>query len=643
MNQRIAFISEHASPLALLGGTDNGGQNVYVGELSKQLAEQGYEIDIYTRWENALLPKVVSYSPGVNVVHIKAGPFGYIPKEDLLGYMDDFSEQIQVYIASEKIDYDLVHANFFMSGMVAMQLKAFLNIPFVITFHALGHVRRMHQKEQDRFPVVRLQIEEELVKMADAVIAECPQDKEDLIRYYNADPDKIIIIPCGFNPAEFFPADKHLSKILLGLNPKEKMILQLGRMVPRKGVDNVITAVSMLENITEDYKLFIVGGESNDTDEASCKEIERLKQLADELNIAHRVVFTGRKNREELQLYYNAADVFVTTPWYEPFGITPLEAMACGTPVIGADVGGIKFSVLDGKTGFLIPPEAPRLLADRLSLLFDNEDLLKDMGKNALNHVSASFTWHEISLQISELYNYVLSAGKFSHKEALELIEEAFEDAAGIFLKSAGVLKEKIAYAANYMCKALKNGNKILVCGNGGSAAECQHFSAELVGRFEIPERKGLPVISLTTDSSILTAWANDFSFDDIFARQVQAYGKEGDILFCLSTSGTSPNIINAMKVAHEMNMICITLLGKDGGDAAAYGLINLIVPCRSSQRIQEVHLHLIHSLCSLIEKYLFALPAGMKKTASGNIIPLVIRSERHQVNEPVKYNAHGN
>jgi D-inositol-3-phosphate glycosyltransferase len=411
MNQRIAFISEHASPLALLGGTDSGGQNVYVGELSEQLAKQGYEIDIYTRWENASLPKIVSYSLGVNIIHIKAGPFGYIPKEDLLSYMDDFSEQVQEYIASGKIAYDLVHANFFMSGMVAMQLKKKAGIPFVITFHALGHVRRMYQKEQDRFPVSRLHIEGELVKMADAIIAECPQDKADLIEHYHADPQKIEIIPCGFNPAEFFPADKHLSKILLGLNPKEKMILQLGRMVPRKGISNVITAVSLLKNIAEDYKLFIVGGESNDADEASCKEIERLKRLADELNITHRVVFTGRKNREELQVYYNAADVFVTTPWYEPFGITPLEAMACGTPVIGADVGGIKFSVVDGKTGFLVPPESPRLLADRISLLFDNEALLKDMGKNALNHVYSSFTWYEVSLQISGLYSRVLSAG----------------------------------------------------------------------------------------------------------------------------------------------------------------------------------------------------------------------------------------
>lgn len=638
--KRIAFISEHASPLALLGGADSGGQNVYVGELSIQLAKQGYEVDIYTRWENAVLPKVTSYTEGVNVIHIKAGPFGTIPKEDLFYYMDDFSEQVQVYIASEKIDYDLVHANFFMSGMVAMQLKTFLNIPFVITFHALGHVRLLHQKEQDRFPAERLKIEEELMKMADAIIAECPQDKEDLITYYSADPEKITVIPCGFNPAEFFPADKQLSKVRLGLNPKEKMILQLGRMVPRKGIDNVIIATSLLREIPAGYKLFIVGGEPDDKD---CPELERLKRLTEELNITDRVIFTGRKNRDELQVYYSAADVFVTTPWYEPFGITPLEAMACGTPVIGADVGGIKFSVLDGKTGFLIPPKSPSLLADRLTLLFEHDDLLKTMGRNALNHVYASFTWKEVGHQIHDLYRCVLCAGKFSHKEALELIEDGFGDTAQVFEKSAGVLKEKIAYAGNYMSKALKKGNKILVCGNGGSAAECQHFAAELVGRYEIPKRRALPVIALTTDSSILTAWANDFSFEDVFARQVQAYGKEGDILFCLSTSGASPNIIKAMKLANQMNMICITLLGKDGGEAADHGLVNLIVPSTSPQIIQEVHLHLIHSLCSLIERHMFSLPEEIKTTASSISQPLFMSSAAQTTAESFKYSAHGN
>lgn len=606
MKNRIAIISEHASPIAELGGADGGGQNVYVGEISDQLAQKGYTVDIYTRWENYKLPRVITYRPGVRVIHIEAGPIEVIAKEELLPYMDDFRDEMKRFIYEEQVSYSLIHANFFMSGLVAMQLKEAMNIPFVITFHALGHVRRIHQKEQDKFPVERLSIEEALVKEADRIVAECPQDQEDLINYYGADPDKICIIPCGFNPDEFFPIDKQLSREALGLDPEAKIILQLGRMVPRKGVDNVIRALPLLKK-GENVKLVIVGGGSAGSDLAGNPEMKRLKALAIELEVDDRVIFTGRKDREQLKVYYDAADVFVTTPWYEPFGITPLEAMACATPVIGADVGGIKYSVIDGKTGFLVPPKSPRLLADKIALLLDNENLMNNMGSWALKHVHASFTWEKVTKQMHELYQGLLCAGQLQHLSDVEMIEEAFEDAAKAFKKTSQTLSEQIANAGECMSAALKKGNKILVCGNGGSAAESQHFAAELVGRFEVPFRKGLPVISLTADTSVLTAWSNDFGFDDVFARQVQAYGQPGDILLCMSTSGSSPNIIKAMKVGCEMNMICINMLGKSGGEAVSYGLINLIVPSNNTQRIQEIHLHIVHLLCAIVENHLFA------------------------------------
>ena len=620
MKNRIAIISEHASPIAELGGADGGGQNVYVGEISAQLVQKGYKVDIYTRWENYKLPRVITYRPGVRVIHIEAGPVEVLAKEELLPYMDDFRDEMKRFIREEQVTYSLIHANFFMSGLVAMQLKEALNIPFVITFHALGHVRRIHQKEQDKFPVERLSIEEALVKAADRIIAECPQDKEDLINYYSADPEKICMIPCGFNPDEFFPIDKQLSREALGLDPDAKIILQLGRMVPRKGVDNVIRALALMKQ-GENVKLVIVGGESAVPDPAVSPELKRLKALTIELNVEDRVIFTGRKDREQLKVYYDAADVFVTTPWYEPFGITPLEAMACATPVIGADVGGIKYSVIDGKTGFLVPPKAPELLANRIALLLANENLLNNMGSWALKHVHALFTWEKVAEQMHKLYQTVLCAGEEQYLNDVEMIEEAFEDAAMAFKKASLTLSEQIANAGECMSAALKKGNKILVCGNGGSAAESQHFAAELVGRFEVPFRRGLPVISLTADTSVLTAWSNDFGFEDVFARQVQAYGQPGDILLCMSTSGSSANLIKAMKVASEMNMICINMLGKKGGEAVSYGLINLIVPSGNTQRIQEIHLHMVHLLCTIVENHMFAGHKSIK-------IPLEIISQ---------------
>lgn len=610
MKKRIAFISEHASPLAQLGGADSGGQNVYVAELTGQLAKKGYEIDIFTRWENSGLPQSLNYHPGLRIIHIQAGPVEQIPKEELLPYMDEFAIGMLDFIRMERMTYDLIHANFFMSGLVAMKLNEALNIPFVITFHALGKVRKIHQKEADRFPEERIVIEEELVRKASLIIAECPQDEEDLINFYKADPDRICMVPCGFNPQEFFPMDKKLSRTALELNENDKIILQLGRMVPRKGVDNVIRSIPLLDDSLQQVKLLIVGGDAEVPDFNANKELKRLKSLAAELNIADRVVFVGSRDREQLKVYYDAADVFVTTPWYEPFGITPLEAMACATPVIGSDVGGIKYSVVDGKTGFLIPPNAPKVLADRISLLLKNEDLLNNMGEWALKHVHANFTWEMVADQISEQYENILNSEEEQHLLDVDLIESAFEDAAKTFKNAALALSEQIADAAGCMSTALKKGNKILVCGNGGSAAESQHFAAELVGRFELPSRTGLPVISLTADTAVLTAWSNDFGFDEVFARQVQAYGQHGDILLCLSTSGNSPNLLKAMEVAKEKRMLCINILGKDGGKAADYGFINLIVPSESTPRIQEVHLHLIHLLCGLIEKRLFSRPA---------------------------------
>lgn len=270
---RIAFISEHASPLAALGGTDAGGQNVYVCELAKQLAAAGYLIDIFTRRESDNVQRCIEWPGGIRIIHVDAGPAKIIPKESLLPHMAAFREDMIAFMAEENITYQLIHANFFMSALVAMELKAQLNIPFVVTFHALGHIRRIHQGDQDRFPIERIAIEEDVIRKADRIIAECPQDQEDLIKYYNAPEYKITIIPCGVNTEEVYPVDKQLARALLQLPANEKILLQLGRMVQRKGVDNVIKALSMLKN--RKVQLIIVGGGEDTT-----TEMNRLMRLA---------------------------------------------------------------------------------------------------------------------------------------------------------------------------------------------------------------------------------------------------------------------------------------------------------------------------------------------------------------------------
>lgn len=425
MHNRIALISEHASPLALIGGVDAGGQNIYVSHLARCLARAGHEVDIFTRRESPHQPMIVHWEPGIRIIHVKAGPAAILPKEALLPYMAEFSAHIVRFARMQVRPYDLAHANFFMSGMAAMALKRQLGIPYVITFHALGRVRKLHQREADAFPDERLTIEGTLLEDADHVIAECPQDKEDLIEHYDADPDKITIIPCGFDPLEFAPVGKREAREHLGLDPDEPLVLQLGRMVPRKGVETVIRGVARLNHhYGHAVRLLVVGGNSPEPDATLTPEIGRLQQIARDQAILDRVTFTGSRSREVLKYYYSAADVFITMPWYEPFGITPLEAMACATPVIGSNVGGIKYTVLDGQTGYLVPPYDTELLAKRLAYLYARPRLRQAMGRNAQIRVQREFTWENITRQVASLYQEVIAADLLTEK-AINQISQA--------------------------------------------------------------------------------------------------------------------------------------------------------------------------------------------------------------------------
>src|SRR5688572_1295389 len=461
MNRRIAMISEHASPLATLGGVDSGGQNVYVGQLARNLAALGYDVDVFTRRDNPVLPESIEWSSGVRIVHVPAGPPEMIPKEDLLQYMSEFSDWMLRFCRRQRRSYDLTHANFFMSGIVAAELRRRIGLPFVITFHALGRVRRQHQKDADRFPDERMDIEDRLVAEADQVIAECPQDEEDLIQLYNADPARITIVPCGFDRTEFWPMSKELVRVSLGLAPDEKVVLQLGRMVPRKGVDNVIRGIRRLE---ADHgvraRLLVVGGETDDPNDDQTPEMVRLRRIAFDEGVDDRVRFVGRRNRETLKYFYSAADIFVTTPWYEPFGITPIEAMACGTPVIGSAVGGIKFTVRDGETGYLVPPNEPDALAERLAHLYSHPKLLSVYRRQAIRRANDLFTWEKVAAAVAEVYEEVLTIEQPPRlEEAAQLasVDRGFSDLIALLDASRRRLRTELVAAADAIAATFRS------------------------------------------------------------------------------------------------------------------------------------------------------------------------------------------
>jgi D-inositol-3-phosphate glycosyltransferase len=414
---RIAFLSEHASPLATLGGADAGGQNIYVGEVSRNLGHCGFAVDVFTRRDNPDVPEIVEWETGVRIVNLVAGPVQPIPKDELWPYMPEFRDSLLRFMERDETHYDLIHGNFWMSGWVAIELRHRLNIPVVQIFHAMGKTKRLHQKRVDTSPGDRIKTETGIIREVDRIIAQCPSERCELVEDYGANPEKIVLIPSAVNTRIFKPVDRNAARRRIGLNLNDKVVVYVGRMLPRKDIRNDIRALAVLQGKIESdegtpdasIKLIIVGGESLEPDPLATPEIGELQKLAKELGVTEYVRFIGKRQPDELCDYYCAGDVAVTTPWYEPFGLTPLEAMACGRPVIGSAVGGITYTIKDGETGFLVPPRDPEALAARLQQLLNQPELRMQMGLAARKRVEQEFTWPITVMRTGALYETLLA------------------------------------------------------------------------------------------------------------------------------------------------------------------------------------------------------------------------------------------
>jgi D-inositol-3-phosphate glycosyltransferase len=409
---RIAFLSEHASPMALLGGADAGGQNVYVDEVSRNLARRGYAVDVFTRRDSSDTSEVVQWRPGVRVIHLEAGPPRPRPKDELWPHMPDFRDALLRFMERDEVRYDLLHGNFWMSGWVAAELGQRLGIPVVQIFHAMGKTKRRHQKKVDTSPGDRIKTELDIIREVDRIIAQCPNERSELVDDYGTDPAKIVIIPSAVNTRIFKPVARDEARRRIGLETEGKIIVYVGRMLPRKDIRNIVRALAALrqhEGMKDTPTLLIVGGESVEPDPVATPEIGELQKLAAELGVADRLRFIGKRQPEVLRDYYSAADVAVTTPWYEPFGLTPLEAMACGRPVIGSAVGGITYTIKDGETGFLVPPRDPEALAARSLQLLCQSELCAQMGLAARKRVEREFTWSIVAMRTGALYETLLA------------------------------------------------------------------------------------------------------------------------------------------------------------------------------------------------------------------------------------------
>lgn len=389
---RVAMISEHASPLATLGGEDSGGQNVYVAELARHLGVLGHEVDVFSRREGSATPEVVPFSEGVRAVSLPAGPAQKVPKDETFGFMPELRDGFYRYAEGRR--YDLVHANFWMSGWVACEAKRDLGLPFAQTFHALGEIKKREQGAADTSPAERRDVELRIVREAGRILATCPAEMDDLTGLYGADPGKLALVPCGVDLDAFRPVDRGAARRALaeevGIPEESPLAVYVGRLVPRKGVDTVVEAMALLPERVGAC-LLVVGGEPGSG------ESLRLRALAEDLGVSGRVHFAGSRPPGELRRYYGAADVAVSVPHYEPFGMTPLEAMACGTPVVGSRVGGVQWSVADGETGLLVPPRDPQALAERLLRLLLDGTLRDTMGLAARRRVEGTFAWEGVA------------------------------------------------------------------------------------------------------------------------------------------------------------------------------------------------------------------------------------------------------
>ena len=387
----IAMISEHASPLATLGGVDAGGQNVHVEALAATLVSLGHRVVVYTRRDDVKLERRVQMRTGVIVEHVDAGPARPIPKDAIYAHVGAFAAGLRR--AWERDRPDVVHAHFWMSGLAALAAAKPLGIPVAHTFHALGSEKRRHQGDADTSPERRIAEETRIAREADAVVATSSSEVFELSRM-GASNATITIVPCGVDVAHFSTAGpverRHDGRFRIGT---------VSRLVPRKGVDTIIDAMPEIANA----ELVIAGG-GESADLASDPEAQRLAERARANGVADRTYLRGRLGRAEIPAFLRSCDLVVCVPWYEPFGIVPLEAMACGVPVIASSVGGLIDTVVDGATGYHVPARDPHALAAAIEALRRDKELRLAMGARGVERVRTRFSWQRVAASTLAVY-----------------------------------------------------------------------------------------------------------------------------------------------------------------------------------------------------------------------------------------------
>ena len=561
---RIAMVSEHASPLATLGGVDAGGQNVHVAALASAIGARGAEVVVHTRRDDSRLPRRVDLAPGVQVDHVDAGPAREIPKDDLLPYMDAFADQLHEQWARDRPD--VVHSHFWMSAYAALSAAERLGIPVVHTFHALGVVKRRYQGEKDTSPEGRLEIERDVVRRAAHIVATCTDEVFELIRL-GAQSARLTVIPCGVDLGLFGPRGRRERR-----RPGTRRILTVGRLVERKGIGNVISALPSLP----DAELVVAGGPHRSRLRRD-PEARRLLELAEEAGVADRVDLRGRVERADLPALLRSADVVVCAPWYEPFGIVPLEAMACGVPVVASAVGGLIDTVVDGKTGVHVPPRDPDRLGEVLAGLLADGDRRRAYGAAGVERARRMYSWERIATATLDVYAHVTRASARAPRFALS--PSGGEHIASL---AAGLARlegesERLASWGERIGQALVDGRRLLAAGDDLTAPLAKHLAGELGHR-----------------SLVLRSASR---------REVEARAHRGDVLVALGGDSRSGALAGAVRAADRLGVETFALTG-DGRSALARAASQAVpLHAANAATLEELQLVAVHVLCAAVER----------------------------------------
>lgn len=404
--KHIAVISYHTCPLSDEEGKEVGGMNVYVLELAKELAKKGMVLDLYTRMQDEKSAQIVQVSENLRVIHIPAGIKKPLPKKELGEYIPEFLTNFYSFIKKENVSYDIISCHYYLSGIIGIDIKKKLHIPMTITFHTLALMKNLVARSEDeKEEIERVKAELLLVKEADKVIATSSNDAEYLSTLYDCPKEKIAVLIPGVNLSVFKPMNRLASKKKIGADPDHDVVLFVGRIEPLKGIDIIIYAIKILleKNPNLHVCLWVVGGNSSETQDNWSEELKKLEKIRKVLNISTAVKFVGRKHQSELPDYYNAAKIVVMPSHYESFGITALEAMACGVPVITTDVTGVS-DLFDKKHHALITSaNNPLLLAEKMKNLLTDDEAFKKASSLVYEKVQ-DLSWETVANRFLRIY-----------------------------------------------------------------------------------------------------------------------------------------------------------------------------------------------------------------------------------------------